>query len=62
MQPFSYYQLVLVSIIGVTVYGEVLTSNMVIGATIVIAAGLFTIWREHVVARKNRQMVKKEPN
>ncbi|MNU10152.1 hypothetical protein D3C72_2571430 [compost metagenome] len=55
MQPFSYYQLVLVSIIGVTIYGEVVTSNMVIGAAIVIAAGLFTIWREHVVARRSRR-------
>lgn len=52
VQPFSYYQLVLVSIIGVTVYGEVVTSNMVMGAAIVIAAGLFTVWREHVVGRK----------
>lgn len=55
VQPFSYYQLVLVSIIGVTVYGEVVTSNMVLGAAIVIAAGLFTIWREHVVGRKERR-------
>ncbi|EKJ96387.1 hypothetical protein C241_08018 [Bradyrhizobium lupini HPC(L)] len=55
VQPFSYYQLVLVSIIGVTIYGEVVTSNMVIGAAIVIAAGLFTIWREHMTARKGRR-------
>ncbi len=54
VQPFSYYQLVLVSIIGITVYGEVVTSNMVFGAAIVIAAGLFTLWREQVVARRNR--------
>jgi hypothetical protein len=31
---------------------------MVIGAAIVIAAGLFTIWREHVVARKSRRETK----
>lgn len=54
VQPFSYYQLVLVSIIGITVYGEVVTSNMIFGAAIVIAAGLFTLWREQVVARRNR--------
>jgi hypothetical protein len=28
---------------------------MVLGAAIVIAAGLCTIWREHVVARKERR-------
>lgn len=54
VQPFSYYQLVLVSIVGVTLYGEVLTVHMVIGAMVVIAAGLFTIWRERMAARKNR--------
>ncbi len=55
VQPFSYYQLVLVSIVGVTLYGEVLTVHMVIGAMVVIAAGLFTIWRERMAARKNRR-------
>ncbi|NTJ41764.1 DMT family transporter [Agrobacterium larrymoorei] len=55
VQPFSYYQLVLVSIVGVTIYGEVLTLHMVIGAMVVIAAGLFTIWREQMAARKNRR-------
>jgi drug/metabolite transporter (DMT)-like permease len=55
VQPFSYYQLVLVSILGVSFYGEVLTSNMIIGAAIVISAGLFTIWRESMAARKLRR-------
>ncbi|MNF05841.1 hypothetical protein D3C80_2056640 [compost metagenome] len=55
MQPFSYYQLVLVSIIGVTLFGESLSLNMAIGAAIVVAAGIFTIWREHMLARKNRK-------
>jgi drug/metabolite transporter (DMT)-like permease len=54
VQPFSYYQLVLVSIVGVTIYGEVLSVHMVVGAAIVIAAGLFTIWRERRAARKER--------
>ncbi|WP_313614540.1 DMT family transporter [Agrobacterium sp.] len=54
VQPFSYYQLVLVSIIGVTLFGESLSSNMIIGAVVVVAAGIFTIWREHMVARKKR--------
>lgn len=55
VQPFSYYQLVLVSIIGVTLFGENLSLNMLIGAVIVVAAGVFTIWREHMSARKNRK-------
>ncbi len=55
VQPFSYYQLVLVSIIGISLFGEILSVHMVIGATIVVAAGLFTIWREQRVARKARR-------
>ena len=54
IQPFSYYQLVLVSILGVSLYGEVLSTHMIIGAAIVIAAGLFTIWRERMTARQRR--------
>jgi drug/metabolite transporter (DMT)-like permease len=55
VQPFSYYQLVLVSIIGISLFGETLSVHMVIGAAIVVAAGLFTIWREQMVARKTRR-------
>ncbi|TCR92679.1 DMT family transporter [Rhizobium sp. BK376] len=51
VQPLTYIQLVYASIIGVTVFGETLNINMVIGSVIVVAAGAFTVWREHVVAR-----------
>lgn len=52
VQPFSYYQLVLASLIGVFIFGETLTVNMVLGAAIVIGAGAFTLWREELAARK----------
>ncbi|WP_128254840.1 DMT family transporter [Falsirhodobacter deserti] len=45
IQPFSFLQLVWASIIGVAFLGESLTANVVIGAGIVVAAGLFTLWR-----------------
>ncbi|WP_420899379.1 DMT family transporter [Paracoccus haematequi] len=45
LQPFAYTQLVWVSVIGVTVFAEVLHLNVAIGAAIVVAAGLFTLWR-----------------
>ncbi|WP_295045050.1 DMT family transporter [uncultured Paracoccus sp.] len=50
LQPFAYTQLVWVSFIGVLVFGEVLHMNVVIGAVIVVAAGLFTLWRARVKA------------
>lgn len=47
VQPFAYLQLVFASGIGITVFGEVLRPNVVIGVLIVIGAGLFTLWREN---------------
>ena len=47
VQPFAYFQLMFVSIIGLTVFGETLRLNVAIGAAIVVAAGLFTLWRAH---------------
>jgi len=45
LQPFSYTQLVWVSIFGVTIFGETLAPNVAIGGLIVVGAGLFTWWR-----------------
>jgi drug/metabolite transporter (DMT)-like permease len=42
---------VLVCLIGVFVFGEVMTANMILGVTIVIGAGIFTIWREARLGR-----------
>jgi len=45
VQPFAYLQLVFVSVIGLTVFHETLAPNVVTGALIVVAAGVFTLWR-----------------
>lgn len=52
VQPLTYIQLVYASVLGVLIYGETLTLNMIIGSLVVVAAGIFTVWREHVVARR----------
>ena len=52
LQPFAYSQLVFVSVLGVVIFGETLHMNVVIGATIVVGAGLFTLWRSQVRARQ----------
>ncbi|MEJ6393244.1 DMT family transporter [Gymnodinialimonas sp. 2305UL16-5] len=52
VQPFAYLQLVFASTLGLVVFGEDLASNVVIGAGIVVGAGLFTLWRER--ARHSR--------
>ncbi|KQV83589.1 DMT family transporter [Rhizobium sp. Root1220] len=53
VQPLTYLQLVYASIIGVTIYGETLSPSTIIGSAVVVAAGIFTVWREHVVARRS---------
>ncbi|SHF31666.1 EamA domain-containing membrane protein RarD [Litoreibacter ascidiaceicola] len=45
VQPFAYLQLVFVSVIGLFVFNEDLRTNVVVGAGLVIAAGIFTLWR-----------------
>ncbi len=50
VQPFAYLQLVFISIIGVTVFGETIRTNVAIGVVVVVGAGLFTLWRQRKVA------------
>ncbi|MDA0222423.1 MAG: DMT family transporter [Proteobacteria bacterium] len=51
VQPFAYLQLVFASLIGVLVFHEALRANVVLGAGIIVTAGLFTLWRERVNAK-----------
>ncbi len=46
VQPFAYLHLVWVAILGIAIFNEVLRPEVVIGAGLVVAAGLFTLWRE----------------
>ncbi|BCH25989.1 membrane protein [Mesorhizobium sp. L-8-3] len=44
--PFEYTSMILAIIVGYLAFDEVPTVHMVVGGAIVIAAGLFIIWRE----------------
>ncbi len=46
VQPFAYLQLVFAAGLGVSVFAEDIRLNVVLGAGIIVAAGLFTLWRE----------------
>jgi drug/metabolite transporter (DMT)-like permease len=46
VQPFAYLQIVFVAIIGITIYAEVLKLNVVIGAAIIVAAGIYALLHE----------------
>jgi len=48
VQPFAYFHLIWAAMLGIAVFGEVIRTNVAIGAGIILAAGLFTLWRERV--------------
>jgi len=47
VQPFAYLHLVFASMVGVVVFSENLEANVILGAGLIVAAGLFTLWREN---------------
>lgn len=57
VQPMSYIQSVLVCLIGVFVFNEVMSANMIVGCAIVIGAGSFTIWREARLSRASPPVI-----
>jgi drug/metabolite transporter (DMT)-like permease len=53
VQPFAYLQLVFAAIIGISLFGETVRTNVAIGAALIVAAGLFTFWRERIQRAAN---------
>jgi len=51
VQPFAYLQLVFVAVLGITLFGEALQTHVIVGAAIVVAAGVFTLWRQRIRAQ-----------
>lgn len=51
VQPFAYLQLVFGGALGWMIFNDGLRWGTALGALIVIAAGLFTLWRERLSAR-----------
>jgi drug/metabolite transporter (DMT)-like permease len=44
--PFNYLSLLWATILGFAVWGDVPTASLVVGAAIVVASGLYILWRE----------------
>ncbi|WP_404406659.1 DMT family transporter [Pelagibacterium halotolerans] len=47
--PFEYSSMVLSILVGLIVFGEIPTPEMLVGGTIVVLAGIFIIYREHML-------------
>ncbi|MEM7752064.1 MAG: DMT family transporter [Pseudomonadota bacterium] len=45
VQPFAYFHQVFAAIVGVFVFAEVMRANVLLGGTIILAAGVFALWR-----------------
>ena len=52
VQPFALLQLVFIAILGVTLFGETIAANVVIGAALVVGAALFTLLRTRTLERQ----------
>jgi drug/metabolite transporter (DMT)-like permease len=46
VQPFAYMQFVFIALIGIFAFGESLSLVVVLGASLVIAAGIYALWSE----------------
>ena len=46
VQPFAYLQLPFAASLGILVFGEAIRPNVVFGASLIVGAGLFTLWRQ----------------
>jgi drug/metabolite transporter (DMT)-like permease len=48
VQPFAYLQLPFAAALGVLVFAETIRANVLLGAIVIVGAGLFTLWRARV--------------
>jgi drug/metabolite transporter (DMT)-like permease len=46
ISPFYYLSLIWASILGFAIWGDVPTVSLVVGSAVVVASGLFLLWRE----------------
>ena len=47
VQPFAFFHQVFAAALGIVIFAEVLRTNVAIGASVILAAGIFALWRAH---------------
>src|SRR5919107_3650457 len=50
--PFNYLSLVWATILGFAIWGDLLTPELLLGSAIVVASGLYILWRETMRRRR----------
>ena len=48
LQPFTYFQLIFASIIGILIFNDKITQSILIGGIMIVGSGVFAAWRTHV--------------
>ena len=61
LAPFDYTSMLWALLLGYWMFGEVPTGLVFVGGAIVIAAGLFVIWREHVQKLRYERVPEEPP-
>ncbi len=52
LQPFTYFQLLFASIIGILIFNDKLTETILIGGLMIVGSGIFAAWRTHIKKRE----------
>jgi drug/metabolite transporter (DMT)-like permease len=60
--PYDYTAILFAFLLGYVMFGEVPTSLVVVGAAIVVAAGLFVLWRERRLGLKRARDAEGPPS
>jgi drug/metabolite transporter (DMT)-like permease len=53
--PFDYTSLLWALVLGFAIFGDIPAPLVMVGAAMVVAAGLFVLWREHRLGLRARQ-------
>ena len=48
LQPFTYFQLLFASIIGILIFNDKITQSILMGGFMIVGSGVFAAWRTHV--------------
>lgn len=47
VQPFAFFHQVFAAALGIAIFAETLRANVALGALVILAAGVFALWRAH---------------
>ena len=55
LAPFQYFEIISATVLGYAIFGDFPTPSKWLGIAIIVASGLFIIWREQVRAKEAAQ-------